>query len=165
MSGNPIRVATAAISRRIFAGRPTKDGLGFKEPRYDVTSDVYRAIRDSIGVGHEIEVGLPGAAAEFRIAVLPPSTTPSQGLDAATVERCAIRDYLTACAAAADTQAERFAGHDASIVAACRAEAKAYRNAARMIEAQDHASRREQITAALATDPHQHGAGNGETAS
>lgn len=90
-------------------------------------------------------------------AALALPATPSQRLDAATVERCAIRDYLTACAAVADTQAERFAGHDASIVAACRAEAKAYRNAARMIEAQDHAPRREQIAAALATEPHQHG--------
>ena len=34
---NPIRVATAALSGRIFAGRPTKDGAGFGEPRYDVT--------------------------------------------------------------------------------------------------------------------------------
>lgn len=69
---NPIRVATAALSNRIFAGRPTKDGMGFKEPRYDVTGDVLRAVRDMIGVGNEIEVGYPGSTIEFRIAILPP---------------------------------------------------------------------------------------------
>lgn len=72
MSGtNPIRVATACLSNRIFAGRPTKDGKGFKEPRYDVTSDVFRAIRDLVGVGHEIDVSCDGKV-EFRISVLPP---------------------------------------------------------------------------------------------
>lgn len=68
---NPIRVATACLSERIFAGRPTKDGLGFKEPRYDVTSDVLQAIRDKVGIGNEIEVETNGKV-EFRIAVLPP---------------------------------------------------------------------------------------------
>jgi len=77
MSANPIRVATAALSERIFAGRPTKDGRGFKEPRYDVTSDVLQAIRDKVGIGNEIEVGLAGTGVEFRIAVLPPYTAPS----------------------------------------------------------------------------------------
>lgn len=71
MSNNPIRVATAAISGRIFAGRPTKDGLGFKEPRYDVTSDVFVAIRDKVGIGNEIDVST-GGVVQFRIAVLPP---------------------------------------------------------------------------------------------
>lgn len=77
MSGNPIRVATAALSGRIFAGRPRKDGLAFKEPRYDVTGDVLQAIRDKVGIGNEIEVGLPGCGVEFRIAILPPATPPS----------------------------------------------------------------------------------------
>lgn len=75
---NPIRVATAVLSGRIFAGRPTKDGKGFKEPRYDVTGDVLAAIRDKVGIGNEIEVGLPGTAVEFRIAVLPPLPTPPE---------------------------------------------------------------------------------------
>lgn len=69
---NPIRVATAALSGRIFAGRPTKDGRGFKEPRYDVTSDVLCAIKDHIGIGNEISVGLNGTGVMFRIAILPP---------------------------------------------------------------------------------------------
>ncbi len=71
MSCNPIRVATAVFSERIFAGRPTKNGLGFKEPRYDVTSDVLVAIRDKVGIGNEVEVS-SGNGVEFRIAVLPP---------------------------------------------------------------------------------------------
>lgn len=76
---NPIRVATAALSGRIFAGRPTKDGHGFKEPRYDVTSDVLVAIRDKVGIGNEIEVGLPGTGVMFRIAVLPPKAVEVDG--------------------------------------------------------------------------------------
>ncbi len=73
---NPIRVATAAISGRIFAGRPTKDGMGFKEPRYDVTSDVLVAVKDKIGIGHQVNVERDGVV-EFRIAILPP--TPPKG--------------------------------------------------------------------------------------
>lgn len=68
---NPIRVATAVLSERIFAGRPTKDCKGFKEPRYDVTSDVLVAIRDKVGIGNEIDVET-GGVVQFRIAVLPP---------------------------------------------------------------------------------------------
>lgn len=67
---NPIRVATAALSGRIFAGRPTKDGKGFKEPRFDVTSDVLVAVKDKIGIGHEVTVECNGVP-QFRIAVLP----------------------------------------------------------------------------------------------
>lgn len=73
---NPIRVATAMLSERIFAGRPTKDGKGFKEPRYDVTSDVLVAIRDKVGIGNEISVET-GGVVQFRIAVLPPLVQPS----------------------------------------------------------------------------------------
>lgn len=65
---NPIRVATACLSGRIFAGRPTKDGKGFKEPRYDVTSDVLRAVADKIGMDHETTVECDGIP-QFRIAV------------------------------------------------------------------------------------------------
>lgn len=66
----PIRVATAALSGRIFAGRPTKDGMGFKEPRYDVTSDVLVAVKDKIGIGHQVTVEREGVPA-FHIAILP----------------------------------------------------------------------------------------------
>ena len=93
MSANPIRVATSALSERIFAGRPTKDGKGFKEPRYDVTSDVLLAIRDKVGVGNEVAVSRGGGAVEFRIAVLPPALaagTQSAGTngDSAQSEGC-----------------------------------------------------------------------------
>jgi hypothetical protein len=74
----PIRVATAILSERIFAGRPTKDGRGFKEPRYDVTSDVLVAIRDKVGIGNEISVESNGVV-EFRIAVLPPRDSDGSG--------------------------------------------------------------------------------------
>lgn len=67
---NPIRVATAVLSERIFAGRLTKDGRGFKEPRYDVTSDVLKAVKDKIGIGHEVTVECNGVP-EYRIAILP----------------------------------------------------------------------------------------------
>ena len=53
---NPIRIATAAISGRIFAGRPTKDGMGFKEPRYDVTSDALKAVMDHIGMNRQADI-------------------------------------------------------------------------------------------------------------
>lgn len=72
MADNPIRVATAVLSERIFAGRPTKDGTRFKEPRYDVTSDVLVAIKDMVGIGNEIDIELAGTGVMFRIAVLPP---------------------------------------------------------------------------------------------
>ena len=72
---NPIRVATAVLSGRIFAGRPTKDGNGFKEPRYDVTSDVLVAVKDKIGIGNQVNVECNGVV-EFRIAVLPPENEP-----------------------------------------------------------------------------------------
>ena len=67
---NPIRVATACLSGRIFAGRPTKDGTGFKEPRYDVTSDVLVAVKDKIGIGNQVDVERDGVP-QFRIAILP----------------------------------------------------------------------------------------------
>ena len=66
--GMKIRVATACLSERIFAGRPTKDGKGFKEPRYDVTSDVLVAIRDKVGLGNEITVERDGIP-DFKIMV------------------------------------------------------------------------------------------------
>lgn len=70
MTSSPIRVATTALSGRIYAGRPTKDGMGFKEPRYDVTSDVLKAIKDKIGIGNQANVECDGVVL-FRIAVLP----------------------------------------------------------------------------------------------
>lgn len=73
-----IRVATAALSGRIFAGHPMKSGLGFREPRQDVTNDVYQAIKDHVGIGNQITLrrdGEPG----FIIQILPltPEKQPS----------------------------------------------------------------------------------------
>lgn len=67
---SPIRVATGPLSCRIFAGHPTKDGMKFEEPRFDVTNDCLVAIKDMIGIGHEVTVELHGVP-QFRIAVLP----------------------------------------------------------------------------------------------
>jgi hypothetical protein len=60
---NPIRVATAALSRRVYAGRPTKDGMALKEPRYDVTSDVLKACVEHIGVNQKATVSIDGKPA------------------------------------------------------------------------------------------------------
>lgn len=60
---------------------------------------------------------------------------------AVEVERSAIKEYLIACADAADAQKLR-CGSDTAMRANLTAEAKAYRNAARMIFEQDHASYR-----------------------
>lgn len=67
---NPIRVATAALSGRIFAGRLNKAGTGFLEPRFDVTSDVLKAVKDKIEIGHEVTVECNGVP-QYRIAILP----------------------------------------------------------------------------------------------
>lgn len=76
MSGNPIRVATAVLSNRIFAGRATKDGRGFKEPRYDVTSDVLVAIRDKVGIGFSVKVESEGMPS-FYITVTDHEVSPA----------------------------------------------------------------------------------------
>lgn len=73
---NPIRIATALLSGRIFAGRPAKDGMSFKGERHDVTSDVLIAVKDKIGIGHEVTVEANGVP-QFRIAILPIEETPA----------------------------------------------------------------------------------------
>lgn len=64
-----LRIATASFSRRIFAGHPTTRGT-FREPRTDVTNDVYEAIKDHIGIGHQITLHRDGEPS-FTIAILP----------------------------------------------------------------------------------------------
>lgn len=78
----------------------------------------------------------------------------SQGEEAAPrqgegeVERAAVVAYLEACAAEADRQAELLSvAGKARAIEACREEAKAYRNSARMIERDDHAGYRQKIAA------------------
>jgi hypothetical protein len=78
-----LRVATAVLSNRIYAGYPTKNGGGFREPRHDVTSDVLVAVKDKIGIGHEVTVECEGVPA-FRIAILPvdvPTPLPSGSIE------------------------------------------------------------------------------------
>lgn len=73
-SSNPIRVAAAALSGRIFAGRATKDGMGFKEPRYDVTSDALKAVMDHIGLNRQADIVSDGKVV-CTIKII--ATTPS----------------------------------------------------------------------------------------
>lgn len=64
-----IRIATMALSRRIHAGNPAKDGKTFKGGGQDVTSDVVKAIIEFVGVGgvHEVTVdGIPMYEIEIR---------------------------------------------------------------------------------------------------
>lgn len=60
---NTIRLATAALSGRIYAGRPNKAGDGFKGERYDVTSDVLKTVAEHIGIDHEATVTVDGKPA------------------------------------------------------------------------------------------------------
>ena len=65
-----IRVGTG-VCGKIFAGTPAKDGRSFKGERFDVTSDVLQAIRDMIGVDHEMTV-TGGDGRAFKIAITQP---------------------------------------------------------------------------------------------
>lgn len=76
-----LRVATAVLSNRIYAGYPTKSGTGFREPRHDVTGDVLVAVKDKIGIGHEVTVECDGVP-QFRIAILPAQGTSGSAQDA-----------------------------------------------------------------------------------
>lgn len=65
-----IRLATAALSQRIFAGRPNKSRDGFRGERHDVTSDVFKVIGEKVGIGNQVVVERDGESV-YRIAVLP----------------------------------------------------------------------------------------------
>lgn len=68
MKPAPIRIATAALSRRIFAGRLNKAGDALL-CRVDVTIDVLKAIIDKIGEGNTeviTENGVPVWEIEVR---------------------------------------------------------------------------------------------------
>lgn len=66
-----IRIACAALSGRIFAGKPNKAGNAFLSGKQDVTSDVLKAVIDKIGAGN-IEVisvdNVPVYEIEVRLA-------------------------------------------------------------------------------------------------
>jgi hypothetical protein len=66
--GNMIRIATAALTKRIFAGKVNKSGTAFTGNKQDVTSDVLKAIIDKIGVGNTKSVIVDGAP-KYEITV------------------------------------------------------------------------------------------------
>ena len=63
-----IRLGTAALSGRIFAGYPNKAGDGFREPRHDVTGDVLKTVMEHIGMDKEATVHVDGKPA-YVIAI------------------------------------------------------------------------------------------------
>lgn len=81
MAKNPIRLGTAALSNRIFAGYPNKKGDAFRGERHDVTGDVLKVIAEHIGIGHEVTVNCDGIPL-YRIAILPVEAA-KEGTDAA----------------------------------------------------------------------------------
>lgn len=55
-----LRIATAALSGRIYAGRVSKDGTRFLDGKVDVTSDVLKAVIDKVTPGHVVTVEVDG---------------------------------------------------------------------------------------------------------
>jgi hypothetical protein len=76
--------------------------------------------------------------ADVILALRQPGAEYRRGVE---VEIVAIREYLIACADAVDVQRGRYSGNVAAM-RDLRAEAKAYRNAARMIDQGDHTAYR-----------------------
>lgn len=70
-----IRLATGALSRRIFAGRPNKAGTGFCGERHDVTGDVLKVVAEHIGIGFEAVVEVDGKPS-YTIRVMPIEGSP-----------------------------------------------------------------------------------------
>lgn len=69
-----LRIATAAMSGRIYAGRVNKDGTSFLDGKVDVTSDVLRAVIDKVTPGHVISVEVDGVPKyEIEVRELPAS--------------------------------------------------------------------------------------------
>lgn len=58
-----IRLGVAALSRTIFAGYPTKDGMAFKGKRHDVTGDVLKVIGEYVGLDKSVTVNVDGKPA------------------------------------------------------------------------------------------------------
>ena len=55
-----LRIATAALSGRIFAGRVNKAGDIFLDGKIDVTSDVLKAVIDKVTPGYIATVEVDG---------------------------------------------------------------------------------------------------------
>lgn len=63
-----IRIACAAITKRIYAGRISRDGTDFIGKKIDVTSDVIKAVIDRIGIDNTDVVSVNGEP-KFEILV------------------------------------------------------------------------------------------------
>jgi len=65
------RIATAALTGRIYLGTVNKAGTDFTGAKQDVTSDVLKAVIDKVGVGNTVIVQENGVPA-FEISVTRP---------------------------------------------------------------------------------------------
>jgi hypothetical protein len=76
---NPIRIACTALTKRIKAGRVTKDGMDFSGEPSDVTSDCIKAIIEYVGTDrcHVVTVdGKPAYEIEVRDMTKPAKDKP-----------------------------------------------------------------------------------------
>jgi len=75
-----IRLGTSALSNRIYAGHPNKDGTSFKGRRWDVTGDVLKTVIEYIGAGYAAIINVDGEPAyeisvrKLTVPPLPPMT-------------------------------------------------------------------------------------------
>lgn len=63
-----LRLGVAALSRTIFAGYPTKDGMAFKGKRHDVTGDVLKVVGEYVGMDKVVTVNVDGKPA-YEISI------------------------------------------------------------------------------------------------
>ncbi len=82
-AGSALRVACAAVSGKLYAGRISRDGSTFVGTPIDVTSDVLAALLDYCPIGQQRVIRANGKAV-YTLQVLPPpnasgSATPNQG--------------------------------------------------------------------------------------
>ena len=68
MDMSKIRIATSALTKRVYLGKVSKDGLDFIGNPTDVTSDVIKAIIDKVGVGGTDVVHVDGKP-KYEISV------------------------------------------------------------------------------------------------
>lgn len=63
-----IRIACTALTKRIRAGHPNKDGHSFRGGGVDVTSDCLKAVIEFVEPGHVVTVEVDGKPT-YEIAV------------------------------------------------------------------------------------------------
>lgn len=74
-----IRLATAALSGRIFAGYPNKAGDGFRGERHDVTGDVLKTIAEHLGMNKTSTVYVDGEP-KYTITIIEGESGLSPGM-------------------------------------------------------------------------------------